>query len=398
MPTLIPFKALQVKPEFISKVAASSSDFNSEQELIEELIGNPNNYLHMSKSHLIDTDLTSASEEFFQNAKVRFDYLLDSEIITELNKEIFYVYRQTEHGVSHTGIIGLCDIVDYQSDKIKKHEHTRPSTEKFLANYIESTEVIGEPVLLSHHHKQSLEDLLRLIIQTDPMVDYEKLERRHQIWQIEDPDVISVIENEVSSLDELYIMDGHHRVASVSNLYKEYGTEEYRYCVSFLLDSNQLTISPFHRLVEGESISFETLVSKLEPSFAIEEIPDYAIRPEHKGEFVLRCSEGSFRLIHKQSSPQLDVQLLEETVLKQIFGVTDSRLDDRIRFIAADEDLTGALLEASMPGKYLFLLYPCTFEEIAEISDNNQFMPPKSTFVEPKCDSGMFIQRYGKSV
>lgn len=376
-------------------VATSSSDFNSEAELRDELRQNPNNYFHMSKNHLINEDSVPGTSDFFRNAKVAFDYFVDSEVVAPVSGDIYYVYRQTANDVSHTGIIGLCDIVDYQRDKIKRHEHTRPATEDFLATYIDTTKVIGEPVLLSHHHKQSLEDLLRWIIQTEPTVDYHKKGKRHQIWKIEDPELIRSFEDEVASLDEFYIMDGHHRAASVSKLYEQHQTNDYRYCMSYLLDSNQLTISPFHRLVEVNSISFESLMESLRTDFVIEEIPEYAIRPEHKGEFVLRCNEGSFRLIHKQSSSMLDVQLLEEKVLKAIFNVADSRSDDRITFIATDDELNDAIVTSSAPGTYLFLLHPCTFEEVAHISDNNQFMPPKSTFVEPKCESGMFIQPYG---
>lgn len=398
MPVLKPFQAFLAKPGFTHLVAANSSDYKSERALVADLRNNPNSYLRMSKNHLLKDGGSQISAEFFKNAKVCFDYLIDTEVVDRFKDDIFFVYRQTALGVSHTGIIGLCDILDYNEDRIKKHEHTRPTTENFLANYIDATQVIGEPVLLSHHHKQSLEDFLRWIIQGEPTIDYTKNEKRHQIWAITDQEQIDVIQKEVGALDELYIMDGHHRIASVSKLYQKYNHDNYRYCVSFLIDSNQLSVNPFHRLVQVDSKSFDELILELETAFVVEEIPDYAIRPEHKGEFVLRCSEGSFRLIHKHSSPLLDVQLLESTVLSRLFKIEDSRLDDRISFIASEEELSEAVIQSSLPGNYLFILYPCTFEEIAQISDRNEFMPPKSTFVEPKCDSGMFIQPYGNRV
>jgi uncharacterized protein (DUF1015 family) len=394
VPVLKPFKAYKATPNFISEVTVSSADFNSDQELMEELRQNPSCYLHMSKNHLLNSQIVPSSAEFFQNAKVFFDYMVDSEVIKNFKDDIFYVYRQTVHGISHTGIIGLCDMVDYGNDRIKKHEHTRPSTEKFLADYIEATQVVGEPILLSHHHKQSLEDLLRWIIQGEPDTEFRKNDRRHQIWVIDDPEMIHVIQDEMRSLDEFYIMDGHHRIASISNLYEEHKTDAYRYCISFVLDCNQLTINPFHRLVKEDSISFDEVITQLEQWFELEEIPDYAIRPEHKGEFVFKSAEGSYLLRYKGDSTDLDVRLLEETVLKSVFHIEDSRLDERITFLASEDELSEGVMKSNTPGHFLFLLHPCTFEEIAQISDNHQVMPPKSTYVEPKSESGLFIQPY----
>ncbi|MFT5513038.1 MAG: hypothetical protein ACI8SE_001438, partial [Bacteroidia bacterium] len=194
-----------------------------------------------------------------------------------------------------------------------------------------------------------------------------------------------------------YIMDGHHRAASISNLYSEYGTEEKRYCMTYLLDCNQLKINPFHRIVESDAISEFAVLEKLSEEFWVEEIPDYAVRPEQSGEFILKCSEGSYRLRLKSMVELLDVQELEGKVLASVFGITDSRSDDRISFISTEDELTEAVVRAQSPHVFLFMLHPCTFEEIALVSDNNEVMPPKSTFVEPKCDAGLFMQPYGSS-
>ena len=395
MPILKPFRAIQAKPEFIKDVTANSTNFNSEEEMAKELFANDLSYLHVTKNHLMFSKIERNSDVVYENAKDYFSYLFENQKVGQFKDEIFFVYRQTHNDVSHTGIIGLCDIVDYQNERIRKHEHTRPATELFIATLLEDTNVIGEPLLLSHHHKQSLEDLLRWVIQGESDIEFKKKGKNHQIWVVQDQDVKFAIQSEVRNIDAFYIMDGHHRAASVSNLYDENPIDSSRYCMTYLLDCNQLKINPFHRLVEVAEIDFKAVMEQLQQDFWIDEVPDYAVRPEQKGEYILKCQEGSFRLSLKSPNHLLDVQDFEQKVLTTIFNITDSRLDDRVSFISTDDQITEAVIKAQTENTYLFLLHPCTFEDIALISDNNEVMPPKSTFVEPKCDAGLFMQRYG---
>ena len=180
------------------------------------MFANDLSFLHVTKNHMISTNVGRNSDDVYENAREYFSYLLEKEIVDQHEDEIFFVYRQTHDEISHTGIIGLCDIEDYQNDRIRKHEHTRPATERFIETLLEETNMIGEPLLLSHHHKQSLEDLLRWIIQGESDIVFEKYGKTHQIWVVNDKDIIHAIQNEVHEIDAFYIMDGHHRAASVS--------------------------------------------------------------------------------------------------------------------------------------------------------------------------------------
>ncbi|MFT5513537.1 MAG: hypothetical protein ACI8SE_001945, partial [Bacteroidia bacterium] len=210
MPILKPFKAVQAKPEHIPFVSANSNNFNSEDEMAKEMFANDISFLHVTKNHLISSKTERNSDDVYENARDYFAYLFKKEIVDQFKDEIFFVYRQTREEVSHTGIIGLCDIQDYQNDRIRKHERTRPATERFIENLLDETKMVGEPLLLSHHHKQSLEDLLRWIIKGESDIAFEKNSTAHQIWVVNDSDVIHAIQTEVREIDAFYIMDGHH--------------------------------------------------------------------------------------------------------------------------------------------------------------------------------------------
>ena len=42
-------------------------------------------------------------------------------------------------------------------------------------------------------------------------------------------------------------------------------------------------------------------------------------------------------------------------------------------------------------GGIAFAMYPTTIDELIEIADAGEIMPPKSTWFEPKLRSGLFI-------
>ncbi|MCB9261932.1 MAG: DUF1015 domain-containing protein [Flavobacteriales bacterium] len=383
--------------EFIPQVAVRSSDFSNNEELLVEMRNNPHSYLHLTKNDLLSDEYAHFSQEFFKNSKAYISHLIENEIISRFEQDIFFVYRQTSNGTSHTGIIGLVDILDYQKNKIKKHEHTRHVTEGFVMELLNHTKIIGDPLLLSHHHKQSLEDLLRWVISHPADIDYEKREKRHQIWYIESENLVETFRNEVETIQDFYIMDGHHRAAGVNNLYNQSESKKDRYCLAYLIDCNQLSISPFHRLVKQNKIMLPDLLEALSENFLVTEQPEYVFRPDGRGQMVLKTAEKTYMLTALNTLPNLDVQVIENDILNDIFGITNSRTDDRVDFIKDDEvSLNNALGCTKVDGNFLFLLHPCTFEEIADISDKNEIMPPKSTYVEPKCPAGLFLQKYGQ--
>lgn len=395
VPNLLPFKALHPTEGMIEKVAAKTTDFETEDMLVEELRENPYTYLHVTNLHLLQPTKWESPTDFLPHSRLFLERLIAKNVLTKESVEGFYIYRQTINGTSHTGVIGLCDMEDYRLDHIKKHEYTRHKREEFISALLETTSVIGEPLLLSHHHRQSLEDLLRLVIQETPDNDFEKGGRFHQIWKVVDSELIQQFQKEMQDIPDFYIMDGHHRIASVGSLYEKHKTDDFRYAMSFVLDSDQLSIDPFHRLVEAEELDLETLLARLSEDFEIAKVEDYIVHPANQRSFVLKAMGGTFVMQAIKSWRGLDVDLFENKVLNSAFGITDTRSDQRLQFLAGDSHLNKALESIKEPNRYLFLLHPCTFREIAMTSDAHQVLPPKSTFVEPKCRAGLFIQPYG---
>ena len=94
----------------------------------------------------------------------------------------------------------------------------------------------------------------------------------------------------------------------------------------------------------------------------------------------------------KSTVDRLDVSLLQELVLSPIFGIKDPRTDKRIEFVGGIKGIS-ALKETAdrYDGAIAFAMYPTCIDDLMDIADSGEVMPPKSTWFEPKLRSGLFI-------
>jgi len=388
---------LRPKSEDASDITGNSSDFAKTDELVKFLQTHPENVLHLTKLHLVEEGLEQNSQEYFDKIGKFAESLRNSDKLIYEDEESLFIYRQWIHGVPHTGVVGLVDILDYQNNRIRRHENTRSDRERFIAELFDQTKLIAQPVLMGHKHHSGLHGLLKGVMENNmPFLDYEKSDRKHEVWKIVDKELISELQEIIKSKSALYIMDGHHRIATVSRLYNEHRDEAHRYLPAFLLDDEQLQIDPFHRLIESAGLSQDALLKELEKNFEIRKLVGNMHPPRMKT-FCLITNGEAYELYYNGTEAfELDVNLIENVVLRDVFGIRDSRLDERISFIKGDEGLEQAIEVSRQKNAHLFLLYPCTFQQICNVSDRGEVMPPKSTSVEPKCRMGVVMYRYGK--
>lgn len=397
MPELKPFRAIRPEGDDPRAYCGNSDLFSSDREIIEYLRDHPDHLLHLTKMHLMSDGMSQRDDAYFEAVQQFSSRIKSNSNLIRDDKPAFYVYRQWINGIHHTGILGLVDIEDYMNDQIKRHENTRVDREKFIARLFDSTKLIAQSVLMGHRHHEELHDLLKAVVaQTHPVLDFKQDDIHHQLWVVENPQWQTAIAEFVKQKKALYIMDGHHRIATIARLYKEYGTEEYRYLPAYLLDEHQLHIDPFHRLVKDSGVGQELLIRALEAEFEIRPLVG-DLHPKEKGQFTLVTNGEAFELEYRGNrSFELDVYLIEELVLNKVLGITDTRHDDRIEFVKGDSQLRDAIELSITEGTHLFMLHPCSFEEVCTISDRGEVMPPKSTSIEPKSIIGLVNYNYGE--
>ncbi len=91
----------------------------------------------------------------------------------------------------------------------------------------------------------------------------------------------------------------------------------------------------------------------------------------------------------------LDVTVLSNLVLNELLGIEDLRTSKRIDFVGGIrglEELQRRVDNGEM--KAAFALYPVSMQQLINIADTGNIMPPKTTWFEPKLRSGVVIHSF----
>jgi len=379
-------------------------------QLKRKLSENPYSFIHIINPEFgSQARAKRNSPKRFKLVRDKYREFVDKGYLFQDDKEAFYIYRQTTTEKVFTGLVCGVDIREYLEGKIKIHEHTITSRVQTFTNYLDICDFNAEPVLLTFPHEEiNFHSLIGDVIKERPEYDFTTTNmNRHEVWAVTDPHFIQTIQSAFKSLQQLYIADGHHRMASSVNLgenrkARNSWAEDHicNYALAMLIPDDILSIQPFHRILQlKDEIDDEALLNLLENNFDVRPCGNCFLPPEphqfgmrlKSGWYILKCKkeiEGS-RAIDK-----LDPVVLTNLILEPIFKIFDQKTDKRISFIPGKEPIQ-PFEKAIDNGFYsvLFTLYPVSPQELFAVSDAGEVMPPKSTFIEPKLRSGLTMMK-----
>lgn len=401
MATIVPFKAVRPSRDKVSLVTCRSYDEYSPAELASQLDYNPFSFLHVLNPGYINQQKLSENVRFrsVHNKYVEFK---QDEVLRQESTAVFYLYEIQRKGNTFTGIIAGTSIADYQKNIIKKHEDTLPYRVSYFKDYLHLTGFNTEPVLVTYPENNEMEQWIAARKQKRPLYLFSSLNRdKHTLWRIKDAVEIQWLQAQFANIPSLYIADGHHRSASAEMLYEEYKTEgnaNLDYFMSFLIAEKDLKIYEFNRLVHDlNGYTATKFLSLLSKDFEIENRHLELWKPSKKFEFGMYLQGEFYSLTLKETTfsdvhEALDAQILYNKVLQPLLGIHDLRNDDRITYLPGTKSITG-IKEMVDDGLFTvgFTLFPASINEIKALADNNQIMPPKSTYIEPKLRSGLVI-------
>lgn len=426
MITLKPFKALRPAKETVKDVVAPPYDV-IDTAMARELGKNQKSLVHVTRSEIhFNKDQDPYSQEVYKGAKETLEEFQKKGILFQEDSKSYYIYRQIMNDRAQTGIVGCAAIDDYKNGNIKRHEFTRLDKEADRINHFYACEANTEPVFLFCNENERFKSFTSKYTRDhNPEYDLITDDGVAQIlWVVNKEEHIKEISEIFAEMDSLYIADGHHRTASAYNVgvvkRKENpgysGDENFNYFMSVVFSSDELFIMPYNRLVKDmNGMTKDEFVKKISEKFDIKKIFlsaderfDYdvkleKIQPKNKKHITMIMEEEYYRLVPKKgtydendSVASLDASILQENLLGSILGIKDPRTDKRIEFFGGENMLEE--IEAKLLVRYRrglgFLLYPTQIEDIMSVSDNNQVMPPKSTWFEPKLKSGLFIHKF----
>ena len=407
-----PFKAIRPTRDKAYLVASRSYLSYSETTLREKLLNNPYTFLHViNPEYSLDAPILHGIEKYKLVRQKYLNFRSDGTLVKD-EKPCFYIYQQVTQENIYTGIIVAASIDDYLNGSIKVHENTISKREAMFSDYLEYTGFNAEPVLLTYRKIPRVNQIMNVYMQERPEYEFTSTNKvLHNLWLIDKDIDIKEIQSLFMKVDSVYIADGHHRSASSAlycyrkrkQLTKIKGSEPFNYFMSFMIDYEQMRIYDFNRLVKDlNGLSIDEYLLKVGEVYNIEKkVND---KPIQKDEIYMYLDGNWFSLIAKAHTydashciDHLDPAILSKNILDPILDIKDIRNDQRIDFMDGKQGLT-SLKNAVDSGEYrvAFALKPITIEQLKHVSDQNQVMPPKSTYIEPKLRSGLTIYSLGE--
>jgi uncharacterized protein (DUF1015 family) len=400
MAVIRPFRAVRPDPAAASRVAAVPYDVVDNEEARALAHGNPLSFLHVSRAEIdLPTGTDPHADIVYRTAAERYRALKRDAPLVEEAEPSLYLYHLHADGHGQTGVAACYSLAEYDSNIIKKHERTRKDKEDDRTRHMVELGAQTGPVFLAHRPNAKVDELSRRIRSTDePLIDVRALDGvRHALWRV-DPRLTPAFVDAFTSVEALYIADGHHRAASAARARGAVrDSDEVNYFLAVAFPSDQLRILPYNRVVRDlMGMTPEHFLGEVARTFAMTSGP---AAPDEKGEVSMYVA-GKWYTVDLESGgvfgsgilDTLDGNVLQERLLKPILGIQDVRTDTRIDFVGGAKG-TQTLEQLVDSGRMAvaFSMYPVSLVELMDVSDAGEIMPPKSTWFEPKLRDGLLI-------
>ena len=415
-----PFRGIRPPKELVEQVSSRPYDVLNSEEARSEAAGNEKSLYHIIKPEINFAPGTDEHDERVYGAAVeQFKLFREKGWLVQDQYERYYVYAQTiladnplSGGKEKTqyGLVVAAAVEDYMAGRIKKHELTRRDKEEDRMKHVRILNANMEPVFFAYPHRADLDKIVADVCKGEPEYDFVAAPEgfRHTFWQISDRDICETITKIFAEIPAMYIADGHHRSAAAALVGDEKrrqnpnhtGKEEYNFFLAVCFPDNQLNIIDYNRVVRDlNGLSDEQFLDALRENFDVEDKGTEIYKPKALHNFSLYLGGRWYSLTAKAGRYNdadpigvLDVTISSNLVLDKILGIKDLRSDKRIDFVGGIRGL-GELKRRVDSGelRVALALYPVTMQQIIDIADSGNIMPPKTTWFEPKLRSGLVI-------
>lgn len=410
MANIKPFRAIRPVPERVAQVAALPYDVMSSEEARELTKDNPYSFLRIDKAEVdLDPDIDLYDHRVYEQAASNLKEFRQEGILLQDERPNLYIYRLIMDGRPQTGLVFCVSIDDYLNDEIKKHEFTRADKEEDRIKHVDICNAHTGPILMTYRYQEKVEETLNNWMKSrEPVYDFTADDGViHQVWIIDDEEIIGQLIEAFAQIKPLYIADGHHRSASAVRVGLKRreanpdftGEEEFNFFLAVAFPHQDLRIMDYNRVVKDlNGLPVEEYINKVKDKFLVEEAERQPFVPDQPHTFGMYLEGRWYKLTAKagtfnEADPveALDVSILQNNLLKPVLGIDDPRTDERIDFVGGIRGLEELEKRVREGMAVAFSMYPTTVEELMRIADAGQIMPPKSTWFEPKLRSGIFI-------
>ena len=404
-----PFAALRPPKDIVTEVAAPPYDVLNSEEARK--MAGEKSLLHITKPEIDFTPIAGEHEQrTYDRAVENFQAWQKKGWLVREDKEKYYVYAQTMGSRTQYGLVLCAHTDDYANGIIKKHELTRKDKEDDRMIHVRIQNANIEPVFFAFKDNAELGAIIAKTAAGVPEYKFiDENDFTHTFWVIDDNAVNArITEIFTKDVDAFYVADGHHRTAAAARVGAEKraqnphhtGDEEYNFFMAVCFPESQLAIIDYNRVVKDlNGLDPKAFFKALEEDFVVEKKSSEIYHPAGLHNFSMYFEGVWYSLTAKPGRYDdadpigvLDVTILSNLVLDKILGIKDLRTSDRIDFVGGIRGL-GELSRRVDSGemRVAFALYPVSTQQLINIADTGNIMPPKTTWFEPKLRSGLAI-------
>jgi uncharacterized protein (DUF1015 family) len=341
-------------------------------------------------------------------------------VLVEEDEPAMWVLRQdyTAPGGStrtRTGFFARVRVEDYGAGRIRPHERTHPGPQEDYLKLTRATATNLSPIFsLFPDASGAAGETLAQVTREEPFAEAADDDgTRNALWRVADPDRIAALQGAVADA-ELLIADGHHRYETARAYADEIGGEgEHRYVLMLLvaLDDPGLLVFPTHRLLTGlkeDSDKQEAIAETARRDFDLEELSDPGELEPPSGNdrvtfgymdshfkrpfrFVLKDQSIADEALAGMPEPyrKLDTAVLEAVFLRGALHMSEDDIS-HLRGLDYSKDLPDAIERVeSGAADAGFFMRATPVEQVREVAETGESMPPKSTYFYPKVPTGL---------
>lgn len=348
------------------------------------------------------------SESYFEGVKNEYVELKENGFFISKSFESFYICQIVSESRTYTGLIAAVSIHDYLNGHIKGHEATLSAKEQVHVNIVLKNKAFLKPVLLTFPNVEEITQSLNEYIHKNE--SFLKIEKdihgqTHTFWQIKDLQLVEkLIKLFAEKVPVTYIADGHHRTSTTALLYNrlkgQKEQEDFSTILAGFFPAQELEIDEFNRVIEAlDDMSAITFMAKLAAVCEITPL-ESGRKPLRKNEMTMLIKKEWFSLVwrkkviekHTQDGLILDAALLNTEIIQNIIGISDIKNDPRVKYVEGPAGISAVKnLVAKDDENIGFCLYPILLDELMQVSDKGDILPPKSTYFQPRLRNGLII-------
>lgn len=410
--TVIPFRGLRYntsKVEGLANVIAPPYDVIKPEERVALEARHPANIIRLilSQPHNDDTD---GANQYTRAAARMNEWISDGTLARDATPR-YYIYDQSFHapdGKDYTrrALIGLVKLEPFENRVVLPHEKTHAGPKIDRLNLMRECHANLSPIFLLYADPiGDIEQIMESFTdEHPPEIDCsETFGSTHQLWCLDDAERNRKIQRLFSS-KPLLIADGHHRYETALAFQDEMAHTQlsgYGYMMVNLvrMESPGLAVLAIHRLLDNLTPDrIAHAITKLPEVFEVYEIDTQADLMAKldalKGKSAavgMYTADGTYRLLIPHTTPpsQLDVMLVQDTLIKEIFQI--ETLSEHISYTAYADDAVAHI--QGEPNRVALLMNPTPVEKVLDVAMAGSIMPQKSTYFYPKMATGFVLNQ-----